>query len=161
MGNCVFCGKPAGFLRKRHKECQKKFELGKSRIISLIESSVSNDMSLDTLKQKLRQVSNSHFIDEKNLRSILLKGWESAVGRAFDDGILTEKEESLLNKLAEHFSLTQHDLDRSGTYTKLVKGAILRDVLDGKIPERVNIQGNLPFNSQKTEKLIWLFQRVD
>ena len=78
-------------------------------MISLIESSVSNDISLDTIEQKLREVSNSHFIDENNLRSTLLKGWESAVDRAFDDGILTEEEESSLKKLAEHFSLTQHD----------------------------------------------------
>jgi hypothetical protein len=31
----------------------------------------------------------------------------------------------------------------------------------GKVPERMAIQGHVPFNLQKTEKLIWVFQNVD
>ncbi len=75
--------------------------------------------------------------------------------------MLTEKEESKLDKIKEHFSLTQSLLDKNGAYTKVVKGAILRDILEVKIPEKINIEGNLPFNLQKSEKIIWIFQDVD
>ncbi len=44
---------------------------------------------------------------------------------------------------------------------KTIKGAVLRDVMDGAIPERMKVEGNLPFNLQKTEKIIWVFQDVD
>jgi len=79
----------------------------------------------------------------------------------FDDGILTEEEGTALSELKQHFSLSQQELDRNGAFTKIVKGAVLRDILDGKLPERVQVDGNLPFNLQKTEKIVWVFQDVD
>ena len=33
--------------------------------------------------------------------------------------------------------------------------------MDGNLPERVQVDGNLPFNLQKTEKVIWVFHDVD
>lgn len=116
MGNCVFCGKPLGFFGKQHKACKKKAESGKNMIISLIESSVSNDMSLETLEKELREISNSHFLNEDILRSALLKGWESAAEKVFKDEVLALQEDSSVDELAEHFSLTQHNLQRSSVY---------------------------------------------
>ncbi|MBN1139718.1 MAG: hypothetical protein JXM73_24305, partial [Anaerolineae bacterium] len=57
--------------------------------------------------------------------------------------------------------LGQDQLDQSGTYTTLVKAITLREVLEGELPERFSVVGSLPFNFQKAEKLIWLFQGVD
>lgn len=37
----------------------------------------------------------------------------------------------------------------------------LRDLLNGSLPERMEFDGDLPFNLQKTEKMVWLFQNVD
>ena len=34
---------------------------------------------------------------------------------------------------------------------------MLRDILDGNVPQRLKFQGNLPFNLQKTEQLVWVF----
>lgn len=90
-----------------------------------------------------------------------MTGWGKSVDRAFDDGILTEEEQSNLTNLMEHFSLSQTQLDHNGAFTKIVQGAVLRDVMNGIIPERVKIDGNLPFNLQKTEKVIWVFQNVE
>lgn len=61
----------------------------------------------------------------------------------------------------DYFSLSQIELDQNGAYSKIVKGAVLRDIFEGNIPERVQIDGNLPFNLQKTEKIVWVFQDVD
>lgn len=36
MGNCIYCGNPAGFLRKTHKDCKQKHEQGRSEIVSLV-----------------------------------------------------------------------------------------------------------------------------
>ena len=72
-----------------------------------------------------------------------MSGWEKSVDRAFDDGILTEEEQSNLTNLMEHFSLSQTQLDRNGAFTKIVQGAVLRDVMNGQqfpVPvERPNI----------------------
>lgn len=160
MGNCTYCGAPAGFLRSAHKECRNTYESGKNQITSLIVSTATHGGEANILVDQLSQISASHFIDPTTLRSLLVKGWEQAVEHAFDDGILTEEEELNLMSLQENFSLSEHDLDTHGAYTQVVKGAVLRDVLEGKIPDRVPIPTHVPFNLQKTEKLIWVFQNV-
>ena len=95
------------------------------------------------------------------MNALVVSGWEKAVDIAFNDGILSQEEETALSELKQHFSLSQQVLDRKGAFTKIVKGAVLRDILDGNLPERVQIDGNLPFNLQKTEKVVWVFQDVD
>ena len=103
MGNCIFCGNSAGFLRKQHKECKEKFESGENRIILLIESFVSDDMSLGTLKENLREISKSHFLDENILKSALLKGWKSAAEKAFKDEVLAAQGNSSVTNWKNNF----------------------------------------------------------
>jgi hypothetical protein len=160
MGNCEYCGTPAGFLKKYHKYCKEKFESGRNQILSLIKSSISKQLPLDELEKELRTILKSHIIKKDHARSILIAGWEAAVEKALEDSLLTKDEESFLVTLSKRFALSQDEMDKNGVYSKVVKGAILRDVLEGRIPERVKIGGNVPFNLQKTEKIIWLFQNV-
>jgi len=161
MGQCIYCGEPAGFLRKTHKECKQRHEQGKSEILTLIGKVGSEGGDLKRLESSIEQVASSSHIDTSTMNFLVASGWERAVEAAFDDGILTEEEENALSELKQHFSLSQQELDRNGSFTKIVKGAVLRDILDGKLPERVQIDGNLPFNLQKTEKVVWVFQNVD
>lgn len=160
MGQCMLCSKPAGFLRKVHKECKKKHESGKTKIISLIENA-DYKQELHSIDHKVKKIAIYNYINKQSLKDLLITGWEQAVERAFDDGVLTEEEESNLNNFMEYYSLDQTDLDRNGAYTKIVKGAVLRDIMEGTIPERIKFEGNLPFNLQKTEKIIWIFSEVD
>jgi len=161
MGNCIYCGKPAGFLKKTHKECKQHHELGKSEIVSLVSKVGSEGGDLKRLESTIEQVASSSHIDASTMNSLVIAGWEKAVDVAFDDGVLTEEEESALSELRQYFSLSQQELDRNGALTKTVKGAVLKDILDGKLPERMHFDGNLPFNLQKTEKVVWVFQNVD
>ena len=133
----------------------------KSEIIFLISEVGLEGGDLRHLKSSIDQVASSSHIDTSMKKSLVVSGWERAVEAAFDDGVLTEDEESALSELKQYFSLSQQDLDRNGSFTKLVKGAVLRDILDGNLPERVRIDGSLPFNLQKTEKVVWVFQNVD
>jgi len=146
---------------KTHKECKQRHEQGKSEILSLVSKVGSEGGDLKRLESSIDQVATSSYIDASVKKSLVVSGWERAVEAAFDDGVLTEEEESALSELKQHFSLSQQELDRNGSFTKIVKGAVLRDILDGKLPERVQIDGNLPFNLQKTEKIVWVFQDVD
>ena len=161
MGNCIYCGKPAGFLRKIHKECKQKHEQGESEIVSLVSKLGSEGGDLTNLEDSIKQIASTSFVTDEALKSLVSSGWEKAVDVAFDDGLLSEEEESSLSALMKHFALSQQTLDRSGSYSKVVKGAILRDVMDGNVPERMQVAGNLPFNLQKTEKIVWVFQNVD
>ena len=161
MGNCIFCTEPAGFWKTSHKECKRRHEQGKSKIASLVGQVGSEDGDLSRLKTSIEQIAAASRIDKETVNALVVSGWEKAVDLAFDDGILSEEEETALSGLRHHFSLSQQALDRKGAFTRIIKGAVLRDILDGKIPERVQIHGNLPFNLQKAEKVVWVFQDVD
>jgi hypothetical protein len=161
MGQCIYCGNPAGFLKKTHKECKQQHEQGKSEVISLVGKIGAEGGDLHRLESSIESVASTSFIDKNTLNSLVVSGWERAVNIAFDDGLLSEEEESALSELKEHFSLPQQILDRNGAYSKLVKGAVLRDIMDGNLPERMKIDGGLPFNLQKSEKVVWVFQSVN
>jgi hypothetical protein len=131
MGQCIYCGNPAGFLKKTHKECKQQHEQGKSEVISLVGKIGAEGGDLHRLESSIESVASTSFIDKNTLNSLVASGWERAVNIAFDDGLLSEEEESALSELKEHFSLPQQILDRNGVYSKLVKGAVLRDIMNG------------------------------
>lgn len=128
--------------------------------MALVKIAVHDSSTLASLQTASEAIAERHFIGKPDVVDLIIAGWERAVDDVFDDGILTAEEEASLGQIQEHFGFNQHDLDRSGAFTKVVKGSVLRDLLNGKVPERVAIQGNFPFNLQKGEKLVWLFQNA-
>lgn len=113
------------------------------------------------LNNEIHSIAQTSFINEEKLESLLITAWENAVNQVLDDNVLTKKEEEALVLFRDHFTLSQDELDRNGAYSKLVKGAVIRDLLEGKLPQRVTIEGSLPFNFQKSETIVWVFQNVD
>ena len=61
----------------------------------------------------------------------------------------------------DHLNLTQSQMDRNGVLTQVVKPAVIRDIAEGIVPDRQNINGRVPFNLMKSEKLVWVMQGVD
>jgi len=161
MANCIYCGTSTGFFQKNHKKCKQQHEYGQSKIVSSVSQAGSQKTDLPQLEIQIDRIAETSHIGLIEMKALLIAGWENAVEAAFDDGILTEEEETALSDLKQHFELTQNELDRNGAFSQMVKGAVLRDVLNGDLPERIQIAGNLPFNLKKTEKLVWLFQDVD
>lgn len=175
MGDCKFCGKPAGFLRHAHKACSEEdrqrrreaadkkrrqdeaIKVARGRIVSLALETLKSDQGYASLEAKLIGVSQANSLGHEDCKPLLCQAWEKAVDAFLDDDILDTFEEKRLAEFREHFSLTQDELDRNGALTKTVKAAVLRDVMSGKIPERLSIDGALPINFQKKERLIWAF----
>ena len=92
---------------------------------------------------------------------LLIRAWETAVEGALEDGLLSLDEENALAKYAGYFSLTQQDLDQNGVQTSLVQAAVIRDVMQGIVPQRQRVSCHVPFNLMKSEQLVWVIQGVD
>ena len=157
MGTCKFCGQPAGLWKSVHKECDEKNAVGKQEIAALVSRAIYRQELVPSLHQSLTAIRQSHWINDQTARSIIIEGWDKAVERAFDDGVLTEEEEKNLVDIMDALGLSDDDLDRHGSYTKIVKGAVLRDLFNGIIPQRMRIDGSVPFNLQRSEMLVWVF----
>jgi len=169
MGKCIYCGMPAGLFRKKHAECEKKHNallLKHNRSSGIITKAIYDHIiqykvDYDSLKNFINtEVFRSNLPDE-NLKYCYIGAFEKAVEDFLSDNILTKQEEKSLLDFTNYFNLLQTELDINGAYSRIVKSGILRDIFEGKLPQRVTINGTLSFNLQKNEKIIWYFPQVD
>ena len=100
-------------------------------------------------------------LDQGQKTTLLVRAWETAVEGTLEDGLLTLDEENALARYMEHFALTPEQLNQNGVQTALVQAAVIREITEGIIPQRQNIQGRVPFNLMKSETLVWVMQDVD
>ena len=105
------------------------------------------DGHLRDLPLSIRQAS----LNKSEANRLLIRAWEAAALGTMEDGLLSLDEECTLAKYADHFSLTQQDLDGNGAQTSLVQAAVFRDIAQGIVPQRQNIAGHIPFNLMKSE----------
>ncbi|AMW32754.1 hypothetical protein SAMN04488510_10246 [Fervidobacterium changbaicum] len=160
MGDCIYCGRPAGLLRKFHPECKERYENTWNTMIYKAKSSALGLSQMDNLENELRNLAKQGYVPEHKIREAIVSGWEEAVQHFLEDGQLDKQEEEKLLKFIQYFGLSQYELDKNGMYTRLVQAAVLRDVLEGKVPQRLTVAGTLPFNFQKNESLVWVFKSV-
>lgn len=161
MADCRYCAKPAGFLRKKHSECDRQFSNGKREILAAISQAAAGSDNLERLQSRIADIAERSYISESERGRLLALGWIGTVDKFLEDGVLDESEEKRLMELKERFSLSQSELDSAGALTKVTKAAVLRDVLNGVIPQRVTINGGLPINLQKGEQIVWAFPNAD
>lgn len=148
-------------MRAAHRACDKKHDSSMKEIGALITGAARGASSIESLKQKVSDIARNGCISDEELKALVVRNWDLAVQAVLDDNVLAREEEARLQDVQKVFGLTQHDLDQKGAFTKFVKGSVLRDVVCGTVPEKVNVRsGYLPFNFQKHEKLVWLFQGV-
>lgn len=164
MGNCKYCGKPAGLLRSSHAECHERqlkrervAQGGRQRISVEVLRAIQGSASFDELETAISEIERSSFIASAERSALLLKGWEKAVEQFLEDGLLDPNEEHRLVEFQERFALSQSDLDRSGSLTRVAKAGVLRDVVNGRLPQRMSFSEPLPINLQKGEQPIWAF----
>lgn len=160
MGKCKYCGHDAGFLRSRHKECKQANEQGTKQIIQLITKK-TKQVCPSPVKNEIMKIAQSSFIDQQSLNEICVRGWEAAVENALEDDILSKEEENALVAMKDELGLDQELLNKNGSYMKVVKAAVIRELVEGKIPQKIKIDCNIPFNLQKNEQIVWLFSGVN
>ena len=113
--------------------------------------------TLQELENTLRRTSMSN----THRRQLLIRAWEEAVEGALEDGLISLDEENALAQYADHFDLTQEELNRNGAQTTMVQSAVIRDVTQGIVPQRQTLSGAIPFNLMKSEQLVWVIDGVD
>ena len=149
MGNCKYCGGDAGMLRSVHPACADKLR-------TAITSYLGGQSEITALESTAGELNAKGPAGA----DVFLESWDGAVLRALEDGVLTANEELRLMTSAQLFGLGQAELDRKGKYTQIAKAAVLRDVLEGIVPERVKVEG-IGVNLQKSEKIVWVFQGTE
>lgn len=162
MGNCIYCGKKAGFLRKQHKACKLKFREAKKQFVELAVTGITQNESIKELAKNLENVCQQGFVNDEAKKQLLAEAFDRAMEQFLEDGVLSEKEEEAVSEFIEHFGLNQEILNKNGSYTKMVMASVIRELTERKIPQtRVKVEGQMPFLFQKSETLIWVFNNVE
>lgn len=160
MGDCRYCGENAGFLRNSHGECEEANRHGWQKMVSRACASALADQDRESLVGDLEDLASSGYVHPERIREALIAGWEQAVETALDDHLITEEEEGHLAQFADRFHLSEDELDRNGARTSVIQGSVIREVVEGNLPQRQQAIGNVPFNLQKSETLVWVFDNV-
>jgi hypothetical protein len=162
MGDCIYCGQSAGFLKSKHQACELNHQTGSVQIIENIKNAIMSNSDYNRLENDVKDIASKRNIKPLELNDLYTEGFDKAVNFFLDDSIITTDEELKIYKFRRHFNFGQEIIDKNGSLQKIVKSSILRDVLNGKPPAaKMNIQGNLPFLLQKSENLIWVFKNIE
>jgi hypothetical protein len=157
MGDFKYCGQAAGFMRTQHSECRAKHDAAMKRISQAFGKWVESDYPATDFRRDTMSFAKANFVGEDELRSLTVSAFGVAIDKALADHLLTSEEEEKLASLLREFGLTINDLaPPSGE--RLIKGAILKDLDEGKVPVRIKLDGHVPLNLARDEKLIWVFQ---
>ena len=160
--NCKYCGQPAGFLSSSHKECKLAHEKALASIPAVISEAITNEPDFDNLGNIITLLSKSGYVSQNQLNELFTVAFDKAVEIFLEDGVISAKEEDKISGYKKCFNLDQSVLNKNGSFEKVVKGLILNDISQGKLPQdRMNISGNSPFLLEKGETLIWVFQNVE
>lgn len=164
MGICVYCGKSAGLFSTKHKECEaretQRLASLKAHLVKIEEAvvaAIQDPSTSSQLKELINDGSQSGLLTPETAREAIISGWGKSVEKCLEDGIIDEDEEGRLVTFKNGFKFTEEDLDVRGAHTRLVQAAVIRDVLNGVIPQRMHLSDPLPINLQKEEKVVWAF----
>ena len=157
MADCVHCGESAGLLRKTHSECRKRHSVARERMVWLASQAAVGKRPINSLMHDMQGIQDSTLVKPDELKSVLRDGWDAAVNTILEAYLPSAQEESHLATFVEHFSLRDDGGSRAAR--ELLKGIVLRELMEGKIPRPPNF-GRLPFNMLPSESLIWSFPGV-
>lgn len=139
---------------KIEREKQAKIdELAKyDGVVAQIKSSFFNKKQAETIKEQLSTVP----LDYRN------EVFSNAIGQVLED--LTEwknlerPDDLYIFSTANEF-MPIDEIKKKPQYLEYVKFLTIQDILNGKIPQRLNIE-QIPVNLQKNESLIWIFSDI-
>lgn len=168
MAICPLCNKPAGLFRKHHKECiRKRDEENRNRkegvvqISDLLRDLVTERIGIAGVNEKIQSIRESCLLSGADVNNAIVRAWEASAEHFLEDGILSAVEEKNLTEFAAKVGLTPELLNSNGLYDRVRKSTAIRDVLEGRLPNRESLSVDLPFNFQTSESLVWAFGNVD
>ena len=156
MGNCIYCGEGAGFLRRSHKECRQRRKAAIANIPEYFAQAMEAPIDVSRFKQLAQNMAQASFIQDREFRPLAVRGMTKAIVRALDDHVITTAESERIDAVCGAFGLTSNDLPQNIQH-RFVKAHILRDIEDGRIRNRITIEGSVTPNLERGESVVWAF----
>ena len=106
MGDCSYCGEPAGFLRRKHGACESRHSKGVAQMRSLVaEAAGAAQFDQSALRERLTTIGAECRASEADIDAAIAAGWTRAVVESLADGVLTRAEETRLRGFRDQMAL--------------------------------------------------------
>ena len=115
IGDCIYCKRPAGFLRRSHWECKQAHDVGVRRIEKLVRR---RDLAPGEAAGQIVRIARKARVSHA-LKPALVSGWTSAVSAALAQGGVDNSEEARLDSLLAHFDISRNKIDRGKLWRKV------------------------------------------
>jgi hypothetical protein len=152
VGKCDLCHEDSGLLGREHPECKTSAD----RIRQLMRYGFVPSNSAEGFGSRYEEARTA---GTRKVVAIVpaLDEWKLALDEALEDGVLSADEEERAIEIAAAVGINQQNA--GSAWWKLIKAGALRDLTEGKIPERLNITG-ITANLMKKERPVWHFSGV-
>jgi len=119
MGDCIFCGDSAGFLKREHSACRLRYKRGKSQIIAITKRTILNSGDYHRLAKNVEREANSSHIKDEEVQDLLRKGWATTANELLEAGNFNDSLEDRLLEFPEYFSLPMAKGERNSTLERI------------------------------------------
>lgn len=113
---------------------------------------ISND---EFQKLKTISVNSGH----NKLNEIVIAELEKRVNQYLEDGLIEVEEEEALGHFIENTGIEVSEISKSQAYANFMQSLILRDIQEGKQPNRITFN-SLPILMTKKEYPIWAYNNI-
>src|ERR1700726_1933815 len=103
MGKCVYCGEPAGFLRGKHSECEKKHADALEKIPIFFARLEQSDLSSKRFHELIDGVATASHVGEDELRRIAIEGIGKLIDDCLTNATMTDDLDIRVGQLCEVF----------------------------------------------------------
>jgi len=137
-----------------HNDCAAAHERSLKSIPSFLSQALTSGVSPNQLNAGVKEAAKIGYVSPQELTSTLATSFGNLVNEALADKFLPAEEEHRILELWNGLGLSDRDFDQYRL--KLTKAAILRDLSEGRVPNRIQIDGLLqPFNLGNNESLLF------
>lgn len=130
-------------------------------MVEFATDSAVGGKDLQNLMSHLNQLATDSLIPHSRVREALVLGWCRAVNDLLQRGLISRDVEEALTRYVRTFGFSDSELDAQGARERFVQAAVLREITDGNVPNRISVVEQLPFNFLKSESLVWVFHNCD
>ena len=159
MGDCRYCGKPAGFLRHQHPDCRRLHDETAAEIPGLFVYALRNSTSASEVRLAIEQDAAQNYVFSVERHRLFRSGIVAMIKAALADGALTDADDKRIRELQDVFGISSDALGVDGQ--PLVKARILHALDAGKPTTiKVSVEGKLAPHLEAEERAIWAFDKV-
>ena len=158
MPTCSFCGRSTGGQIAFHDACQERHHKATLAIPGFFRRILDSEISASRFAQLLHEAAEASFVGAEEFNALCLRGASDLVGDILARRLVTETEEQRLGEILEN--LNPDLLQSPGLVTLFAKNEILRALDDGRVPNCVEVVGEMPLPLRKTEAVLWIFNKA-